>query len=700
MKQALVLTLAMLISQMAVVTSAPVSSDEGGTKSGRLKALRIFEPNAWPRVFFFRYSERPDFLGIEYKTYENWESVFQRAMGIMGKALDEEKLNREERNTVWFTQFKREHPDQIVLEHLNGRARAWQYETGTFFPGHWLYGEGTKVLSNILAEKGVTELCVEDSSLFYESNKKHHSRADIVLCLIDEDGKLDWSTSEQVHLVSKDDEKGVIRVQRGYAGSKPRDFPAGRTWAAPHLIRGPFENRLLWKYNFSTRCPCDENGRSCVDVLVENTVAKFLSGGILEAFDGLEFDAMWGEIDAEADCDGDGKADAGFFDGVNTFDLGVYEYLHQLRDAFGSDRIILADGGKSGHQRGFGVLNGIECEAFPARWDDKFQLWSAGLNVQKFWRQNCMLPSLNYLCLFTNARKNQKADVDTNTKRYFSRARLTIAAALMVDAAISQYSPPPYYVTEEGEFFDLWDELKMGCENRLGWLGQPLASARRLAFEHPDVLGKAGTPPSSVLLNSLKVDEEARTTLDGDSICLKGTGPDVSHIRFTLMDIPVANGETLLTITLRGSPIPGYPNSRPRLVVVEPEGKQYFFDKANESLFSWIGEKDFTSTFYYRGAQSKRLSFAFEIEGEEPVWISSLAAYTYPDVFVKEYEHGIVLGNPSFHEYTFDLDALFPGRKLRRLTASSNQDDETNNGMPASGKVTLKKLDALFLVKD
>ena len=53
-------------------------------------------------------------------TYENWEADFDRLMGIMGKALDEEVIGREARNPEWFTRFKRDNPRQVVL--LNQRT--------------------------------------------------------------------------------------------------------------------------------------------------------------------------------------------------------------------------------------------------------------------------------------------------------------------------------------------------------------------------------------------------------------------------------------------------------------------------------------------------------------------------------------------------------------------------------------------------
>lgn len=43
------------------------------------------------------------------------------------------------------------------------------------------------------------------------------------------------------------------------------------------------------------------------------------------------------------------------------------------------------------------------------------------------------------------------------------------------------------------------------------------------------------------------------------------------------------------------------------------------------------------------------------------------------------------------------LSRLFPGRKLRRLHGSPEQDPTTNDGSPAPAKLTLQPKEGLFL---
>jgi hypothetical protein len=114
---------------------------------------------------------------------------------------------------------------------------------------------------------------------------------------------------------------------------------------------------------------------------------------------------------------------------------------------------------------------------------------------------------------------------------------------------------------------------------------------------------------------------------------------------------------------------------------------------------TWTNDRPFASTYYYRDIRSPRVNVSFEVQGTEPVVLAGLQAYAAPDAMVRVFENGIVLANPSPRPYTFDLDALSPGRQYRRLQGTINQDTETNNGQPVGTKVTLGERDALFLLR-
>jgi hypothetical protein len=114
---------------------------------------------------------------------------------------------------------------------------------------------------------------------------------------------------------------------------------------------------------------------------------------------------------------------------------------------------------------------------------------------------------------------------------------------------------------------------------------------------------------------------------------------------------------------------------------------------------TWVNDRVFRSSFYYRHVQSDQVNLTFDIEGPEDVTIRRITAHAHPDAIYRVFEHGLVLANPSRRPYTFDLDQLLPGRQYRRIQATPRQDTENNNGRLVGSTVTLEERDALFLVR-
>jgi len=336
-----------------------------------LQQLRIFKAG-YPRAYFFRQSE--GYAANPQISYERWDRMFSRLMGIEGKVLDEEVPGRSLRNVAFFTRFKRRHPDQLVLLHYNGNARDPRNQTADYFAGHWIYWNGARTTSDVPAETGETDIHVNDPRLFRMNIGRFQDRnEDIGLCMLDRRGHLNWHESEQVQLVSIDLQRKVIRVRRACYGTEPRAFQAGRAYAAAHVCRGPWGRRsnLLWVYNYSTRCPKDRKGRQCSDVQVAELAGLFGPKGKLALFDGIEFDVLRHRCSAgprdgrNIDCDGDGRPDNAIFEGINTYGVGVVDFCKKLQDRLDGHKLVLADGGGLGAQRCFHILNGIESEGWP-----------------------------------------------------------------------------------------------------------------------------------------------------------------------------------------------------------------------------------------------------------------------------------------------------------------------------------------------
>lgn len=643
----------------------------------RLGALKILNAD-YPRAYFFRIAE--SFAANERVDYVQWERAFNRLFGIEGKALDEEVPGRSKRNIEFFTRFKQQQPDQLVLLHYNGNARDPNQPGEKFFDGHWLYFNGAKILADVPAETGETEIRVANAALFRVNiGRYQNANEDIGLCELDAQGKPNWRASEQVELIAVDARRNTIRVRRGAYGTTPRAFSANRAYAAAHCAEGPWgeKSHLLWLYNYAPTCPRDANGKTCTDILVGDLAEKFLPGGALEKFDGVQFDVLWnaltGNIRSRApDVDADGNADVGVLDGVNVYGNGVVEFCRKLRERLGEDRLILADGWNARNQRAFGILNGIEAEGWPSLSDARVDDWSGGINRQTFWVAHARAPRFSYI----NHKFNiGEGDFNNKTEFPYATHRLVFAGAVFTDSAICYSLLPP---AEKNDLVGIWDELWMGQAQRIGWLGKPLAPAVHLAERQTDLLAKLSPPELRARFQGAGMS----ITLEGDALKIAANDPNATVLRFALT-LPTNGADLVVVFAARAA------SDIARLAQIN-------FNRDEASPF-WINPNAF-KFYHYRGdVRGDAVELHFEIEGGAPVWLSRIAAYAYPDAMYREFENGLVIANPSLRAFTFDLPALFPNKNFRRLRGSALQDPKTNDGSVVSGAVALGARDALFL---
>lgn len=827
-------------------------------------ALRILQGD-YPRAFFFRASEGQ--AANAATKYEAWDAEFSRLMGIMGKALDEEVLGREQRNPEFFTRFKQAHPEQAVLLHFNGRARDPRFHTEKYFAGHWIYREATQIVAPVPAETGETTIQVRDAGDFQVNTGRYkNANDDIALFGVTADGKHDWNHCEQVQLLAVDHKAGTIRVRRGCYGTRPLAFPAGAR-AAAHHVEGPWgrNNHLMWHHNFATHCPRDAEGKTSADRLVDDLAAWFGPGGKLAAFDGLEFDVMYHET--HGDTDGDGKADDGVIAGISQYGIGVMAFAGQLRTRLGPSRIIQADGalGPGGRrsQRAVASLNGIESEGFPNLNDWAFEDWSGGLNRHTFWAAAAHPPSFSYINHKWTEPIPGRPGEHRNPEVPFSSHRLALAAAQFTDAAVCfSYLPARDADGKTG----IWDELRGGALNRAGWLGRPLGAAVHVAAGTPDLL--AGQDQRQRMQElARRISGDVTVTAEADGVRIRPTQATAAQVRFSVRDVQARERDMLVVLTAHAEPRTGYPREMPRFLEFELSGgatslltpvpehggmarrgkpeepvdresgarlqwqaraliggralpaysihppylgsKGYVYwmrdvdvspdtelrfslgmgerspersdgvwfkvlaaelsggrvgaftplfersTKANEWIpcrvpldryagrrvrlkfvadcgpkdnattdqgywgdvkiapsgydesavtapsqsMTWLNDRALPSTFACRDIRSPRVNLTFTVEGPEPVVVSGLTAHAHPDAMYRLFEHGIVLANPSLRPYAFDLAALAPGHRFRRLAGASTQDSKTNNGAPVEGPLTLEPRDAVFLLR-
>ena len=675
----------------------------GNASGADPQKLLIFQGH-YPRAFFFRQCEiAPSMPGFDFTP---WDATYSGLMGIMGKAADEE-IPKRAANPPAFTEFKAAHPDQMVVLHFNGEAADPDSVVGKrFSAGHWIYFNGATVLSDVPAEPGETTISVSDARLFrINIGRFRNKNDDIGLCVTGTDGRPDWTRSEQVTLIATDVKTHAIRVRRGCHGTRPMAFQAGHAYAAAHFPSGPWDGpkgNLQWVYNYSLTCPRDAKGRTCADVLTDYIAESFAPGGPFAAFDGLEFDVMMGDIGGPKglrglDVNNDGKVDGGWVDGVNIYGAGMIEFCRELRKRLGDDRLIMADGGELNEQRAFGLLNGIESEGWPTGKDWAVQGWSTGLNTHFFWQANARPPALNYIN-HKYVERDNKGNLSTPNVP-LSIDRLVFAAAVFTDSGITYALVPPSGTAypKRGDP-GIWDELNMGAEHRLGWLGHPVGPARHLASEQPDLLKGAGSPVTRAFASRFQSTDARMEVADG-ALKIVANDPKAKAftVRFTGIDDTAP--DIYISMTASGEPMAREPVEMARLfhARLSPAGSAE--GAKLPEFFSRLNGKEFTSGFFFDG-KPPGAALDITFESAEPVRIQALSIHAYPDVMLREFQHGLVVANPSSHPFTFDLAKLCPGEHFRRFRGTPAQDPKTNNGARVESSLTLGPKDALFLVKE
>ena len=534
----------------------------GIAQADRLGALSVLT-DAYPRAFYFRQSEG---LAANPKLdYEAWEAQFSALDGIMGKCLDEEIPNRSQRNIAFFSRYKERHPDKAVLLHFNGNSRDSRFEADGYFAGHWLYLNGCRLVEALDAAAGTSTVKVEDPSLFKTDMGRYDDKnEDLGICMLDGQGRLNWSQAEQVELIGVDAAAKTITIRRGAFGTKPLAFPKGQGYVAAHVTEGPWGNNsnLLWAYNLATTCPRDASGRTCTDLLLDDLVRWFGEDGPLAAFDGIEFDVLHfrahgGGRGRTADVDADGEGDAGMVGGANAYGLGVHQFVARLRAALGPDRLITADGHSIHNQRSTRLLNGIESEGWPTLMDPTLADWSGGLNRHLFWRDRAQRPQLDYI-------NHKFMEQGKPISVPHAITRLVLAAACFTDSAFTYSMLPP---AEQRGDIEVWDELCMGQAARDRWLGKALGPTLRLGFEAPDLLEGAGVTASPEFVARWR-SEDGVVTQGEQGICIAGKGPDQAQAVAVLPGIQVSGEDLLVRFEVRAEPMRGYPAELPRLVWV------------------------------------------------------------------------------------------------------------------------------------
>lgn len=661
----------------------------------RLKSLEIFGEE-YPRAGYFRIAEatiRTQYSGQEDK-YKEWSSRLSDLSGIMGKTEFEElaRNNPHEQIYRWFKRFKADYPEKFVIVHMNGRGRIPNYRLSKFSPGHWLYFEGSDVKTalpggnNANYQKEVW-IEVEDPSHFrLDNGARFKTPDDITLVRKNSDGTLDWDNAEYVRLMEISGNR--IKVRRGMFQSKPIRFEAGKTYAAPHLMGGPWEStaNMVWYYNLSTECPRDKNGKNCADILLEELTANFAKGGRWETFDGVQFDVMMSvpttgyherrkALGQRADVNMDGVQDNGVVGGVQTYGAGCFDFLTRLRAAVGNDRIIAADGREEGCQTaGNGVLSGVEMEGIPEQVPYGYATWSTTCNMLNLWKPLTASPHFNYGAFRYNHPDKLAQE------ELFQYYRLAFAQSVFTDSFLLCNS----WTTLRGipdlrELFGLSKD-----EKPVGWLGKPLEPARHLAASFPDAMEGTGNPVTERACSPAKTrpyihaapkDTYATAAVNADGILVITPTKEREVFGFVLRNVPYVSDQVYVEVTMRSADAPSlYPEGYNRALVVSANNQRKRFMEQR----SVVSDRWETHRFYFGNTfdYMTRQNIVYNPDGEtkfdlrlmirdadRPVEISKITVHSAPEIVTRKFEYGAVIANLSNEPYhSEEFGIAVPGK--------------------------------------
>lgn len=652
-----------------------------------LENLDIFN-SGQPVCFSFR----DDYLSG--KGYSVFSNTISQSYGHAPKMFAEERVASAD-NQPLMVQYAEDRPEKMLLCHYNlKQIKIMQYEEfSDFFPGHWIYYPGSTLVDAVSAADTVLTV-VSASNILAQDPVGVTNNSVIALIPLDETGERLWEQTEYAAVVSKSG--NVLTVERGLFRTAAINHTVGTYVAVlPDLYAGDADTSM--RFNWSVDCPLDSQGRNCGDVFVSMMATYFSSNGPLERIHGILSDVLFWEIGdpvPEAsqlirrfDTNGDGLGDNGYdSNGFNRFALGTYDMVRKLRLALGPDRIISADGNGEQWPRLPHLFNGMESEGL-SHWNDPFATdWSSNPNLFRYWNAHLGFDqSLNYIVdKLPTLTEEQLANHQLHLQR------LAGAVASILDIGVKASGTATVFPDRR---YELYDHLKQGVVNRLGWLGEP-DEWMRPATNTPNLFsGTAGDWISADATVTQDSGEGAwRIEATGDS---NDPSSDSMTIRFQGLEIPT--GDLFFRFLMKADPLALFPSNVYRYVTVTVDGRQISTNTMDE-LTGVASSAGYTECcFYYREAGPAAVDINLTFEGPQDVWVKDFSVHNAADVFARGFENGVVLANPKNESYTFDLSELFPDRICWRLTGNTWEDPVTNNGDPVGDPVTVPALDGLFL---
>ncbi|MBE7213938.1 hypothetical protein MK852_17075 [Shewanella benthica] len=658
----------LLLFIVVTITTIPALSSE-------LSTLEIFS-DAYPKSIYFRNAENS--AANPEVSYESWSKRWSKLGGMVVKALDEEIPGRSGEAQTKFLKYKQEFPNKLMLLHFNGNARDPRFDMEYFQHQHWTYFVGTSSLKSIPKKGNKTTIKVANTSVFrVHQGKRNKFNDDIAIVARNSDGTLNWDQVEQVKLLSINKKNNSITIKRGQFGTAPLAF-GKNSYLAPHVAQAPLapnSKQSLWRYNFAML----EGTNNMALSLADNLLHYFEVDGELASFDGVEFDVL-ADIrgighhsrKAKIDYNYDGKFDENDRIAQNQYRVGVNQFLTELRQRLGTNKLIMADGNELNQQRAFGILNGIESESWPSHWDPEVELWSSGINRHSYWNANSYQPSFSYFKIGELPPQNGLGShAPANNFR-----RLRIAGALIVDAVVAPAYRP------EGLKIDNWPELTGGKPKDYSWLGASVGE--------PEFIGANGyLRKEESVTNMIKADSHTRVSKAKTGVMLASTADKSIGFEIKIsLDEP---GDLVFALEASINNSSGSFLSKASWLKVSEQAVD-----AQATQVTWLGENSHKSRFYFKNLPKGSSTFHFLLENNLQMNIRSLAMIKGPEIVLKRFENGFVIANPSRKSQTVRILGL-EGGDFSKVSLRNNKMGKLKSNsviIPAKDAAFYKKLDS------
>lgn len=621
---------------------------------------------SFPQVFFFRGDDAPPSYLDDSATPQTRQAFLNRLDGCISKVFHEERTELPtDKLLATYRELRAQHPEKTVLVHFNGEAVAvrhfdWiagdRYHADNlkdYFPGHWLFQSGARLMSSITAHDTVlkvdlTRPFTERDYVFGNARKRGEDVAfptDILLVPVAADGTRRWHRSEYATFVSKS--KTQITVKRGRYGSTPRAFEGGKTLVLP-FAGGSWANNSMWYFNFSPDCPRDPNGLQAADIYVLNLVAWIKPPGQPPFANGIAFDVLDFEAKSAFDTNNDSVPDGGLMDGVNRWRLGVNAMLANLRRQLGDEAIITADSHNPASQRSVALLNGMESEGLVTH-NDAYRAISTTLNLQAYWLKYGRSPHFSYIV--------DKVKNEHDLTQHDCMTKLAHGVATALGVGIGMGGAGQHVMKDKNPY--LYGESP--SSGKSGWLGRP-TSGLMLLTSGPTFTDATARVSSAKTKDSILKKTGAREWV----LSSQTATPPAPALGLVIEDVDLTRGFTLKIELKSREPITGlepYP-AIPRSVTARLTGKlsyakdailnrQYTECQGVAGAVGWH-----SNTFHFRANPEKHARLEITIQDSGDLLLRNPEIMYGPLVVGRRFEHGTVILNLSEEKWHAPAEAL------------------------------------------